>query len=299
MNIDYRTIPQKDLAKFVLSEGGWSKLLCTGEKVRRLVDVAIVFVGKEDLSKRTLLLLKRKMAQPLYFDYFIFYTVKCGYDVSIMSLQSSAISGNEHENPTLLHLIKDSFSRSNFSMAFPFVAASEESSNMENSLITGFTNHCGHDLEHKNVDVLESFGFVVHASYASDPYRSMQYPSYKALARFLAEGGNGSDNSTTYYDGVCHIKSSLLEGLLVLQMRRQELTQTTTDQPVDDEAVYYKVAGDCPKGCVYSLRSLWRKKRKYVDPDASTSQMLAQRGMCNFMILSTPKELLEGLQAME
>ncbi|KAK9098441.1 hypothetical protein Syun_025486 [Stephania yunnanensis] len=61
-----------------------------------------------------------------------------------------------------------------------------------------------------------------------------------------------------------------------LQKRRQELTQTTPDQPVDDEEVYYKVAGDCPKGCVYSLRSLWRKKRRYVDHDASTSQMLAQ-----------------------
>ncbi|KAK9166087.1 hypothetical protein Scep_001278 [Stephania cephalantha] len=70
------------------------------------------------------------------------------------------------------------------------------------------------------------------------------------------------------------------------QRRRQELTQTTPDQPLDDEAVYYKVAGDCPKGCVYSLRSLWRKKRRYVDPDASTSQVLAQRGMSNFMILS-------------
>ncbi|KAK9083234.1 hypothetical protein Scep_029705 [Stephania cephalantha] len=61
-----------------------------------------------------------------------------------------------------------------------------------------------------------------------------------------------------------------------LQRRRQEQTQTTPGKPVDDEAVYYKVAGDCPKGCVYSLRSLWRKKRRYVDPDASTSQMLAQ-----------------------
>ncbi|KAK9128736.1 hypothetical protein Syun_017533 [Stephania yunnanensis] len=37
-----------------------------------------------------------------------------------------------------------------------------------------------------------------------------------------------------------------------LQRRRQELTQTTPDQPVDDEAVYYKVAGDCPKGCLQS-----------------------------------------------
>ncbi|KAK9160999.1 hypothetical protein Syun_007340 [Stephania yunnanensis] len=79
------------------------------------------------------------------------------------------------------------------------------------------------------------------------------------------------------------------EGLTNLakhQRRRQELTQTTPDQPLDDEAVYYKVASDCPKGCVYSLRSLWRKKRRYVDLDASISQVLAQRGMSNFMILS-------------
>ncbi|KAK9081260.1 hypothetical protein Syun_030623 [Stephania yunnanensis] len=69
------------------------------------------------------------------------------------------------------------------------------------------------------------------------------------------------------------------------QRRRQELTQTTPDQLLDDEAVYYKVAGDCPEGCVYNLRSLWRKKRRYVDPNASTSQVLAQRGMSNFMIL--------------
>ncbi|KAK9121091.1 hypothetical protein Syun_018708 [Stephania yunnanensis] len=67
--------------------------------------------------------------------------------------------------------------------------------------------------------------------------------------------------------------------------RHQELTQTIPDQLLDDQAVYYKVAGDCPKRCVYSLRSLWRKKRRYVDPDASTSQVLAQRGMSNFMIL--------------
>ncbi|KAK9088789.1 hypothetical protein Scep_027871 [Stephania cephalantha] len=54
-----------------------------------------------------------------------------------------------------------------------------------------------------------------------------------------------------------------------LQMRRQELTQTTPDQPVDDEAVYYKVAGECPKGHVYGLGSLGRKKRRYADDDCS------------------------------
>ncbi|KAK9125522.1 hypothetical protein Scep_014368 [Stephania cephalantha] len=78
-----------------------------------------------------------------------------------------------------------------------------------------------------------------------------------------------------------------------LQRRRQELTQTTPDQPVDDEAVYYKVAGDCPKGCVYNLRSLWRKKRRYVDPGDSTFQVLAQRGMGNFMILREPNPVID------
>ncbi|KAK9135227.1 hypothetical protein Syun_014557 [Stephania yunnanensis] len=58
-----------------------------------------------------------------------------------------------------------------------------------------------------------------------------------------------------------------------LQMRRQELTQDTPDQSVDDEAVYLNVAGECPKGRVYDLRSLGRKKRRYADPGASTSQM--------------------------
>ncbi|KAK9148571.1 hypothetical protein Scep_007328 [Stephania cephalantha] len=58
-----------------------------------------------------------------------------------------------------------------------------------------------------------------------------------------------------------------------LQRRRLELTQATPDQPVDDEAVYLNVAGECPKGRVYGLGSLGRKKRRYADPGASTSQM--------------------------
>ncbi|KAK9099134.1 hypothetical protein Syun_026179 [Stephania yunnanensis] len=51
------------------------------------------------------------------------------------------------------------------------------------------------------------------------------------------------------------------------------ILHTTPDQPVDDEAVYYNVASECPKGRVYGLGSLGRKKRIYVDPDASTSRL--------------------------
>ncbi|KAK9158459.1 hypothetical protein Scep_005033 [Stephania cephalantha] len=58
-----------------------------------------------------------------------------------------------------------------------------------------------------------------------------------------------------------------------LRRRRLELTQATPDQPMDDEAVYFNVLGECPKGRFYGLRSLGRKKRRYADPGASTSQM--------------------------
>ncbi|KAK9160897.1 hypothetical protein Syun_007238 [Stephania yunnanensis] len=62
-------------------------------------------------------------------------------------------------------------------------------------------------------------------------------------------------------------------------VKLEELTQTTPDQPIDDEEVYYKVVSECPKGRFYSLRSLGRKKRRYVDPDASTSQ-----GMVDYLL---------------
>ncbi|KAK9104378.1 hypothetical protein Scep_021222 [Stephania cephalantha] len=57
-----------------------------------------------------------------------------------------------------------------------------------------------------------------------------------------------------------------------LQRRRKESDQDYIGPlAVDDEVVYYKVAGECPKGRVYGLGSLGRKKRRYADPDASTS----------------------------
>ncbi|KAK9104941.1 hypothetical protein Scep_021785 [Stephania cephalantha] len=71
----------------------------------------------------------------------------------------------------------------------------------------------------------------------------------------------------------CRCIPLFIDRLDRLQRRRQELTQATPDQSVDDEAVYLNVAGECPKGRVYGLGSLGRKKRRYADPGASTSQM--------------------------
>ncbi|KAF8395964.1 hypothetical protein HHK36_017575 [Tetracentron sinense] len=244
--VNYRTITPKDLAQSVLSEGGWSNLLCSGEKLQQPVDIALVFVGRE--------------------------------------FQSSDISRNKHADPALRDLLKDSFTRSNFSMAYPYVAASEVKETMENSLILGFTEACGHGLGVSEIAFLgscslegedfkkladldsvhdylvsrmekrpkgqadllmfcngvsrslgeldqtrsegvilselissvEQSGATYAVLYASDSFRSNQYHSYRELERFLAEGavGNSSANATIC-DGVCQIKSSLLEGVLV------------------------------------------------------------------------------------
>lgn len=65
----------------------------------------------------------------------------------------------------------------------------------------------------------EQSGAKYSVLYVSDPRRSIQYPSTHVLQRFLAEGtvGNGSSNSTKC-DEVCQIKSSLLEGVLVVSL---------------------------------------------------------------------------------
>ncbi|KAK9157082.1 hypothetical protein Scep_003656 [Stephania cephalantha] len=78
---------------------------------------------------------------------------------------------------------------------------------------------------------------------------------------------------TVNHDGVTFIDTRSEQFYAKLQRRRLELTQATLDQPVDDEAVYFNVAGECHKGRVYGLGSLGRMKRRYADPGASTSQM--------------------------
>ncbi|KAL9407461.1 hypothetical protein Peur_004433 [Populus x canadensis] len=242
--VNYQTISSKDLARSVLSEGGWSNLLCSEKKVQQSVDLALVFIGR--------------------------------------GLLSTDVSANKNTDPALVNLLKVSYTESNFSMAFPYVAASEEA--MENSLVSGFAEACGQDLGISNVAFSEScslegenfqklanlhaindylasrmekrpsghtdlvvfcyggsnsmkgldqpqseseifselissvemLGGKYSVLYVSDPFRSIHLPYHRELERFLAESaaGNASLNST-HCDEVCQIKSSLLEGVLV------------------------------------------------------------------------------------
>ncbi|XVF37289.1 hypothetical protein REPUB_Repub19eG0133200 [Reevesia pubescens] len=244
-SVNYQIMSPKDLANSVLSQGGWSHLLCSGRKHQHPVDLAILFVGRQ--------------------------------------LHSSDVAGNKREDPALLNLLKVSFTRSNFSMAFPYVAPSEKET-MENLLVSGFKEACGHNLGVSNVAFLESCSIEggdfqklanlhsVHdhlvsrmekrskgetdlvvlchggshplkeldqpfpeseimnevissveqsgakyaAFYVSDPFKSIHHPGYRELERFLSDTTalNASANSTGC-DEVCKIKSSLLEGVLV------------------------------------------------------------------------------------
>ncbi|XP_073114471.1 uncharacterized protein [Elaeis guineensis] len=241
--VEYRTISPKNLAKSVLSEGGWSNLVCSGKDLHENVDVALVFVGRK--------------------------------------LQSSDISKTKYLDPSLLDTLKLSFTSSNFFMAFPYVAISDEDDTLENSLMLGFAESCGDGLKVNHIAYLDSCsvngqnlkklqglhsvhdflasrmetrvsgqtdlivfcnggskesdhtpsegevlselissleqsGATYTILYASEPYRSFQYPTHLSLSRFLAEdtSTNGSFNST-FCDGVCQIKTSLLEGIFV------------------------------------------------------------------------------------
>ncbi|CAJ1934004.1 unnamed protein product [Sphenostylis stenocarpa] len=241
-SINYQVISPYDLAKSVITEAGWSKFLCKGKKFHEPLDLALLFVGRE--------------------------------------LQSSDLSMNKHADSSLLDLLKISFARSNTSVAFPYVYASEDLL-LENTLVSGFSEACGDDMgianvafhgscsmggtnheeitalqsvqdyltkrmedSHrgktdlvvfcnggsqavKNVDGAQSEGEVLSnvissveesgakyaVLYVSDPSRSIQYPSYRDLQRFLAE--STESNKSTSCDEVCLLKSSLLEGILV------------------------------------------------------------------------------------
>ncbi|GAA0168238.1 hypothetical protein Leryth_003841 [Lithospermum erythrorhizon] len=241
--VRYQTFSPRDLVKAVISEEGWSNLLCSGKQAEQSANLALIFIGKQ--------------------------------------IQSSEISKPRNADPVLLDLLKASFMKSNHSLAFPYVSTSDTEP-IESSLISEFADACEHDLEMDNIAFSESCSLesdnykklsdvrAVHdhlismakaesnkqgnvivfchggasdmkidqhysegkffseligsleqlnakytALYVSDPSRPIQYPSHIELERFLAEGASGNESGNSTCDGVCQIKSSLLEGLFV------------------------------------------------------------------------------------
>ncbi|KAF4385460.1 hypothetical protein G4B88_005792 [Cannabis sativa] len=237
-SVNYQTLSPKDLAKSLLSQPGWSHLLCSEDQVKQSLDLALIFVGSQ--------------------------------------LQSSDLFANTNADKDFVDFLKVSFTKSNFSTAYPYIAATEDS--MADSLLQGVTETCGNNINLGNIVVSEScslpdgnfnklanvqsvrdylssrtekrangeadvvvfchedsnsldnaqqshseaetFGELVGSMdqsgekyavlYVSTPSKSIQYPLSRDVERFLAEGTN-----STICGEVCKIKSSLLEGLLV------------------------------------------------------------------------------------
>ncbi|KAL8251872.1 hypothetical protein R6Q59_035565 [Mikania micrantha] len=234
--VNYQTLSPKDLAKSVMSEGGWSNLLCSNQRPKESADLAIVFVGREPVD----------------------------------------ISQRKNEDQTLVDLLKVSFTKSTSSLAYPYVSASEENQTLQNSLVSEMAETCGlgakigilescaveggnfekladissvHEyisstMEKKSngqtplvvfcngraeslkprsegqvlselISSVEKTGAKYSVLYVSDPVNVIRYPSYRQLDRFLAEKSVNKSQGSTTCDGVCQIKSSLLEGLFV------------------------------------------------------------------------------------
>lgn len=244
-SVNYQVISPKDLAKSVLTEAGWSNFLCKGKKFQEPLDLALLFVGNElqssdlslnknadsallDLLKDSFVTSNTSMAFPyvsssedasLEDSLVSGFTEACGDGLGIGNvalLGSCSMSNGRHGDTSALQSVQD------------YLTSRMEESHKGKTDLVVFCNGQSQDL--KNVDGTQSEGEALSelinsveesgakyaVLYVSDISRSIQYPSYRELQRFLAESASGNESTnSTGCDGVCQIKSSLLEGLFV------------------------------------------------------------------------------------
>ncbi|KAF2582666.1 hypothetical protein F2Q68_00002912 [Brassica cretica] len=110
--VNYQVMSAKDLVGSVFTHGGWSNFLCSEKKVEQPVDVALVFIGRE--------------------------------------LSSSDVPSKRNSDPSLVNTLNNLFTASNFSLAFPYIAAPEEE-RMESLLLSGLKQACPHNVGVSNI----------------------------------------------------------------------------------------------------------------------------------------------------
>ncbi|KAI5684562.1 hypothetical protein M9H77_05790 [Catharanthus roseus] len=244
--IKYRTLFPRDLAKSVMFEGGWSSLLCSGNEAPESPDFAFLFVGKE--------LQSRDISRPIKADRRLVDSLGGSFRNSSFSIafpyvaspeeneamESSLISqfveacgnGLEMENIAVLDSCSvdgEAFKRlRDISAVQEYMVSNirKKSGGQANLIVICHGVSAPKSVPEEPLQEGEIFSRVMGSIeqlnakytvlYVSDPFGPIEYRSYRGLERFLAEGtfGNGSANSSTC-DGVCQIKSSLLEGILV------------------------------------------------------------------------------------
>ncbi|KAJ1420673.1 putative transmembrane protein [Sesbania bispinosa] len=244
-SVNYQVISPKDLAKSVSAEAGWSNFLCKGKKFQEPLDLALLFIGRElqssdlsvnkhadsallDLLKVSFVRSNTSIAFPyvsapedvnLEDSLVSGFAEACGDDLGIGNiafLGSCSMDNKNHEETAASHSVQDYLTK-----------RMEESHRGKTDLVV-FCN--GHSQASKNVDKTQSEGEVLSelissveesgakyaVLYVSDPSRSIQYPSYRDLQRFLAESTTGNKSTNfTLCDPVCQIASSLFEGIIV------------------------------------------------------------------------------------
>ncbi|KAA3471640.1 2-C-methyl-D-erythritol 4-phosphate cytidylyltransferase [Gossypium australe] len=169
-SVNYQIMSPKDLANSVLSQGGWSELLCSERKNERPVDLAVVFVGREEA---------------------------CGDGLGVANvafLESCSIEGGDFQKLANLHSVHDHL-----------VSRMEKRTKGETDLVVlchgGFQSLKELDQPFPESEILtevmssvEQSGAKYAALYVSDPFKSIHYPGYRELERFLADdtAKNGS-----------------------------------------------------------------------------------------------------------
>ncbi|GER41225.1 glutamate racemase [Striga asiatica] len=240
--VDYRVLSPREMAKSALTDGGWREYLCSGEEAQHSKNFAFLFVGSElqslDLSRpsnvgRALVdLLKDSFSNSslsLVFPYIAAGEENVAVESSLISelsntchrefgigriatVGSCSVEGENFDNLNDVDSVHDylnariekSDGRRDLIVLCPGGSEDSDQPHSESSILSRLLN------------TVSQFGVKYSVLYISDPFRASSYFSNRGVERFLAEGGlgNASANSTAC-DGVCQIKSSLLEGILV------------------------------------------------------------------------------------
>ncbi|KAL8546735.1 hypothetical protein ACS0TY_006457 [Phlomoides rotata] len=243
--VDYRILAPRDLAKSAMTEGGWSTYLCSREDAQQSKIFAFLFIGTELHSQE---ISRPSKTDPALIDLlkdsfansnssFAFPYVVAGDDkvsiesslisevvdtcqqnsgISIALVGSCSVDGEKFDKLNDAHSVHDylnsrvekvSDGHTDLIVVCPGGSVSSQDSDLprsESSILSQLLN------------TVNQLGAKYSVLYISDPSRSIEHLSRQGVERFLAEGTVGNESvKTTLCDGVCQIKSSLLEGILV------------------------------------------------------------------------------------
>ncbi|KAK9142749.1 hypothetical protein Syun_012149 [Stephania yunnanensis] len=117
------------------------------------------------------------------------------------------------------------------------------------------SDKASHNIKHKKAG-----SCTRHSKHTSGTWTFRTYEDILALDK-------DEDNEVTPNDVFLHVHTK----------DHDEHTRATPDQSIDEAQLYYDATWVCLKGRVYGLESLAKKKRRYANPGASTSQELKVR----------------------